>query len=114
MSEEDQLDVIEFKQLLLARRALLQQVEATGKESAGVVELDQSKVGRLSRMDALQGQAMSQEAQRRRTIELQKIQSALKRIEEDEYGYCVKCGKFIGLGRLRVDPAAPCCVDCAE
>jgi DnaK suppressor protein len=78
------------------------------------VELDQSKVGRLSRMDALQGQAMSQEAQRRRTIELQKIQSALKRIEEDEYGYCVKCGEFIGLGRLRVDPAAPCCVKCAD
>ena len=114
MNEEDQFDVDEFKQLLLARRDLLQQVEATGKESAGVVELDQSKVGRLSRMDALQGQAMSQETQRRRTIEFQKIQAALKRIEEDEYGYCLKCGEFIGLGRLRVDPAAPCCVKCAD
>ena len=114
MNEEDQFDVSEFRQLLLARRDLLQQVEATGKESAGVVELDQSKVGRLSRMDALQGQAMSQETQRRRTIELQKIQAALKRIEEEEYGYCLKCGEFIGLGRLRVDPAAPCCVKCAD
>jgi DnaK suppressor protein len=114
MSEEDQLDVNEFKVLLLAKRDLLQQVEATGKESAGVVELDQSKVGRLSRMDALQGQAMSQEAQRRRTIELQKIQAAVKRIEEEEFGYCLKCGEFIGLGRLRIDPAAPLCVKCAD
>ena len=114
MDEEDQLDVEEFKALLLSKRDLLQQVEATGKESAGVVELDQSKVGRLSRMDALQGQAMSIEAQRRRTIELQKIKAALKRIEDEEFGYCVRCGEFIGLGRLRIDPAAPCCVKCAD
>jgi DnaK suppressor protein len=114
MSEEDDFDVLEFKNLLLERRNLLQQVEQTGKDAAGVVELDQSKVGRLSRMDALQGQAMSQEAQRRRVVELQKIQAALRRIEDDEYGYCLKCGEFIGLGRLRIDPAAPCCVQCAE
>ncbi len=114
MSEEEQLDVAEFKNLLLARYGMLQQLEATGKESTGVVELDQSKVGRLSRMDALQGQAMSLEAQRRRTIELQKIKAALTRIEEEEFGYCVKCGEFIGLGRLRIDPAALCCVKCAD
>ncbi|WP_455210369.1 TraR/DksA family transcriptional regulator [Kaarinaea lacus] len=114
MNEEDQLNVEEFKAILLATRDLLRQVEATGKESTGVVELDQSKVGRLSRMDALQGQAMSLEAQRRRAIELQKIQAALTRLEREEFGYCVKCGEFIGLGRLRVDPAAPCCVKCAD
>lgn len=114
MDEEDQLDVEEFKALLLEKRALLQQVEDTGKESAGIVELDQSKVGRLSRMDALQGQAMSLETQRLRAIELQKIQAALKRVEDEEFGYCVKCGEFIGLGRLRIDPAAPCCVKCAD
>jgi DnaK suppressor protein len=114
MSEEDDFDVLEFKNLLLERRNMLQQVEQTGKDAAGVVELDQSKVGRLSRMDALQGQAMSQEAQRRRIVELQKIQVALRRIDDDEYGYCLKCGEFIGLGRLRIDPAAPCCVQCAD
>lgn len=114
MGEEDQLNIAEFKALLLAKRDLLQQVEAKGKESAGVVELDQSKVGRLSRMDALQGQAMSLEAQRRRVIELQKIQAALKRLEDGEFGYCLKCGEFIGLGRLQIDPAAPCCVKCAD
>ncbi|MCG6969470.1 MAG: TraR/DksA family transcriptional regulator [Gammaproteobacteria bacterium] len=114
MGEENDFDVQEFKALLMERRSLLQQVEQTGKDAAEVVELDQSKVGRLSRMDALQGQAMSQEAQRRRVVELQKIQAALRRIEDEEYGYCLKCGEFIGLGRLRVDPGAPYCVKCAD
>lgn len=114
MSEEQQWNIDEFKNLLLARRDLLRQVEQSGKDAAQVVELDQSKVGRLSRMDALQGQAMSQEAQRRRSVELQKIQAALNRIEAGDYGYCLKCGEFIGLGRLRIDPAAPYCVHCAD
>ena len=114
MNDEHQLDENEFKALLQARRDLLRQVQQTGKDAAKVVELDQTKVGRVSRMDALQGQAMSQEAQRRRILELQKIQAALTRMEHGEYGYCVKCGGFIGLGRLRVDPAAAMCVQCAD
>jgi DnaK suppressor protein len=114
MSDDNEFNVDQFKRLLLTKRDLLQQVDATGRESAKVVELDQSTVGRLSRMDALQGQAMSQETQRRRTIELQKIRAALTRIEEEEYGYCLKCGEFIGPGRLRIDPAAAYCVKCAD
>ena len=42
---------------LLKLRDELEEIAATGDEFAAVVELDQSKVGRLSRMDALQAQA---------------------------------------------------------
>lgn len=92
------------------------EVRAAGGASgdgADVVELDQSRVGRLSRMDALQGQAMSVAAQNRRRIELERIEAALQRIETGEFGECVDCGEPINIKRLQLDPAAPLCVDCA-
>ena len=78
------------------------------------VELDQTRVGRLSRMDALQGQAMAQETARRRDNEVVRIDAALKRIEEGEYGYCLACGEQIAAKRLALDPTAAVCVTCAS
>ena len=108
------LDLSHYRALLLQRRAALQQVVQIGDEAASTVELDQTRVGRLSRMDALQGQAMSQEAQRRRVQELQSIGQALKRLEGDEYGECLLCGEMIAEGRLNIDPSVSLCIHCAE
>jgi len=82
-------------------------------ESRDAVALDQQSVGRLSRMDAMQAQAMAKANERQRRMELSRIEAALRRIDEDEYGYCQKCGEEIAPERLRVDPAASFCVDCA-
>ncbi len=112
MLDDQTLD--HFRQRLLDRRAELQAVESTGSEAAETVELDQTRVGRLSRMDALQGQAMSIEAKRRREIELQRIGTALRRLDEGEYGYCVRWGEAIAVKRLEIDPSAPLCIDCAN
>ena len=112
MSEE--LDLAHFRQLLLQRRAELEGVEDTGRQAADTVELDQSRVGRLSRMDAMQAQAMSQEAGRRRERELQRIDAALRRIDSGDYGYCLVCDEPIDPRRLAIDPAATHCIRCAE
>jgi DnaK suppressor protein len=64
-------------------------------------------------MDDLQRQAMSRETERRRRDELARIDAALKRIEQGEYGYCVTCGVEIQAKRLEFDPAAANCIDCA-
>ncbi len=96
------------------RQAELQQVAETGRAAAGTVKLDQSAVGRLSRMDALQVQAMSQETNRRRALELQRICAALKRLAAGEYGYCLTCDEPIARGRLEFDPAVTLCIDCAS
>ncbi len=77
------------------------------------VELDQSRVGRLSRMDALQSQAMSVEVERRRRIELERISAALARLETGDYGYCLVCGEEIAHKRLELDATSPTCTDCA-
>ena len=77
------------------------------------VELDQSSVGRLSRMDAMQQQAMAAAQDARRHRRMREIAAALDRIETGEFGYCAACGGFIGLARLDLDPALRRCIGCA-
>jgi DnaK suppressor protein len=99
---------------LLKRRDELQRLADTGDEAAAVVELDQSKVGRLSRMDAMQAQAMAQATADRRALELRRIQAALERIDADEYGRCQICDEEIPLQRLEIDPTTLYCIRCAS
>ncbi len=96
----------------LAKR--LESIAETGAEAAKPVELDQTKVGRVSRMDAIRSQAMSLETERRRLAELARIAAAMKRIENGEYGDCLRCGESIALERLVIDPAATLCITCAS
>ena len=103
-----------FQGLLQARRETLLSASSVADESAEPVELDQSRVGRLSRMDAMQLQALSRENRRRRELELKRIAAALRRIEDQEYGYCLHCGETIAVNRLEADPAALLCIACAS
>jgi len=103
-----------FRDRLLRLRAELLADAEAGKASAEVVELDQSKVGRLSRMDALQAQAMAQASEQRREQTLRRIDAALKRIDDDDYGYCLKCDEEINPKRLEFDPTVTLCIDCAN
>ena len=106
------MDTLFFKaKLLTMRKEALSSRERTGNDRKPV-ELDQSQVGRLSRMDAMQVQEMALEQERRREIEIKKINAALTRIAKGEYGFCLKCGKVISSKRLQFDPSAPLCVDC--
>lgn len=108
------IDYDHFRDLLLRRRSELEGLVETGSEASKPVELDQTRVGRLSRMDAMQGQAMSLETRRRREQELSRIDQALKRLELGEYGECLQCGETIAAGRLEIDPAATLCINCAR
>jgi len=95
---------------LLGLREELEAISATSEESSQVVELDQARVGRLSRMDALQAQAMSQASDRRRALMLRAIAAALARIDNDDYGICDDCGEPINRKRLEFDPTATLCI----
>jgi DnaK suppressor protein len=103
-----------FRDKLFQLRAELLAAAEAGKESAAVVELDQSKVGRLSRMDAMQAQAMAQASEQRREQMLRQIDAALKRIDDDEYGYCLQCDEAINPKRLEFDPTVTLCIECAN
>ena len=99
--------------LLKTRRAELEKLSSSSAEARDTVTLDQQSVGRLSRMDALQQQAMAQATERHRTSDITRIDAALRRIDEDDYGYCLDCGKEIPEKRLEIDPAVALCVRCA-
>jgi DnaK suppressor protein len=104
----------QFATLLVQKRTALLEARENGAESAKIVELDQSRVGRLSRMDAMQDQAMSIETNRRREIELRQIEAALGRISSGDYGKCLMCGEEITHARLAYSPEASLCLKCAE
>src|SRR5690606_17035658 len=95
----------------------IEELRAQSETSAGSrapVTLDQQSVGRLSRMDAMQAQAMAQATERRRLTRIKQVEAALKRIEDGEYGYCLTCGEEIEEKRLQTDAAAPVCVACSR
>lgn len=83
-------------------------------EHAGTVVLDQSMIGRLSRMDALQGQQMALETQRRIQRKLQAVEGALRRLAAGDFGHCFVCGEEIPEERLRFDPTLTRCKACAQ
>ena len=108
------LDLQHFQKRLIVLRDELQALDQSAHEAANTVELDQTRQGRLSRMDALQAQAVSQQRERRREHQLHKISAALNRIEQDDYGYCTECGDEIAYKRLEFDPATTLCFNCAN
>ena len=100
-----------------ALNAALERLDAEDAAGAGdqaTVTLDQQSVGRLSRMDAMQRQAMAQATARRRAGERQRVHAALGRLDEGEYGYCTECGEEIEAARLAADPSIPACLSCAR
>lgn len=101
------------RERLLGRRAELDEVDRIGEADRVPVALDQESVGRLSRMDAIQVQAMAMAAQRRRLAEKARIDAALRRLDEGEFGYCTSCGEAIGEARLSHDPSVAHCISCA-
>jgi len=107
-------DIRAFRTLIETRLADLEREDALGESGQATVELDQQAVGRLSRMDALQSQAMARATGARRDVQRRRLAAALVRIDEGEYGYCEDCGEDIPRGRLRLDPAAVKCIDCAS
>ena len=107
------VDAEKARAALIARQQELSALSEISAESRETVTLDQQSVGRLSRMDAMQQQAMAQATDRQRAAELVRIELALRRIDSGDYGYCDDCGQEIGEKRLEIDPSATLCVRCA-
>lgn len=75
--EKSQLE--RFGQAPVAQKREIEELEKASREACGTVVLGQSKVGRLSRMDAMQAGQTAKETARRRQLQLQKIENASRR-----------------------------------
>lgn len=103
----------QFRTLLNKMRQGIIQQDDIAHDSQKTVQLDQQSVGRLSRMDAMQQQAMAMAIQTRRRQQSLRIDMAFARMKDGEYGYCTQCGEDIPLKRLQLDPTLATCVACA-
>ena len=114
MANYSQTDLETFRDKLTARIAELQALEEASIGATDTVTLDQSTVGRLSRMDAMQGQAMAQATALRRTQEIHELQLALSRMEEEFFGECRECLELIDPRRIAHNPSVTLCLACAS
>lgn len=103
-----------FAQHLKDQRRDLDRLSGQSEEARQAVGLDQQSVGRVSRIDAMQRQAMAKAQERQRARRRLAIEAALWRMQEGEYGFCVECGDEIALKRLSADPAVALCIRCAS
>lgn len=107
-------DIAYYRELLDTLQTALEDTQEAADDAAKVVDLDQARFGRLSRMGDMQAQAISLAVNRQRDIQLQRIQGAYQRMERGIYGLCLGCQVPIDRQRLEIDPTAFHCVACAE
>ncbi|MES9929941.1 MAG: TraR/DksA C4-type zinc finger protein [Candidatus Thiodiazotropha sp. 6PDIVS] len=110
----DEMQIDSFRQQLLQLQSELMSLSSTSDDAAKTVTLDQSAVGRLSRMDAMRAQGMAIESKERREHQLLRIEGALRRIAAGDFGLCLTCGEEIDIRRLDVDPSYTQCIKCAD
>lgn len=108
------LDFNDVEARLRAELAEITAALADASEAAAIVALDQSAIGRVSRGDALQQQAMAVNRQQRLDIRRRKIEAALNRLPAGAYGMCCECGAPLDPARLNNDLAVVFCMDCQQ
>ncbi|MEO9967062.1 MAG: TraR/DksA C4-type zinc finger protein [Reichenbachiella sp.] len=73
----------------------------------------ENAIGRVSRMDAINNKSINEASLAQSEDKLKKLESALERIDDKEFGLCVRCKKPIPLGRIMLMPQSNKCVNCA-
>ncbi len=74
----------------------------------------ENAIGRISRMDAIQNKSVTEAALRKTKEKLEKLEFALTKVDDDEFGICVSCKKPIPLGRILIMPQSMTCVACSH
>jgi DnaK suppressor protein len=71
-------------------------------------------IGRLSRLDAMQDKGVTEASLNQAREKLSRLETALQRIYDPEFGVCVTCQQDIPLERLLLMPQSTQCVNCAS
>ncbi len=114
MPDLNSSQIQELQQLLLIARTELKQQLSFNTSASEPVKLDQSAVGRVSRVDAIQQQHMAVSTRRQAQQRLERLNVAIKAINNEDYGYCQDCDEPINYRRLQVQPEAVVCLTCQQ
>lgn len=109
---DKQLD--HFRDMLERLRIELRESLDLSTDASRTVALDQTMVGRLSRMDALQQQQMSHASKAAYRKRLVAVEQALRLLDNGEYGWCEQCGELIDTRRLEIKPESARCIGCQQ
>ncbi len=112
MDELTAEQLAELKTALLGMQASLDEQLQGNKSASDAVTLDQTLVGRVSRIDAMQQQQMAISTRAQAEQRLQRIRLALAAMANSDYGYCRRCDEAIGFARLQARPETPLCINC--
>ncbi len=99
-----------FKQQLLRKREEI--VNEAGKTLSGMTGNSGNVPDPNDRATLESGRSFEIRLRDRERKLLAKIEAALGRIEEGEFGICEECGEEIGLKRLEARPVTTLCIDC--
>ncbi len=97
---------------LLEQETSLQNLLKENKDTSKPVQLDQQALGRVSRIDAIQQQKMAIANRTNQEFTLVQIMQALRKVQEDDYGYCQECNMPIPYKRLLIRPETNLCIQC--
>lgn len=106
-------ELMELKELILQRiHELEDQLPYLNEETQAVSP--SCSLGRLTRMEALNDKGVNEHILGETKRNLERLRNALSRMDGGTYGNCIRCGKPMPIGRLRLVPEALICVPCSE
>jgi DnaK suppressor protein len=100
-----------FRALLVALEELL---EARAKSSAAEIAIGSAGADPIDRASAEEEHQLAIAARVRDAAQLVEVRAALKRLDADEFGWCIETGDEIGLGRLLICPTTTLCVEAQQ
>lgn len=103
----------EIRQKINSEIDKTEQLIVTYQEMTRPVAPDAS-IGRISRMDAINNQSVTEAALRQAEDKLGKLKYMLSKLGSDDFGICLKCKTPIPVGRLLIRPESLYCVNCAK
>lgn len=101
------------------KRKLQSEINSTQEKINEYTELckpiaPENSIGRVSRMDAINNKSIVEAALREAKNKMQDLKSMIKKIENTDFGYCIKCKNTIVFERLIIRPESTFCVNCAQ
>ena len=102
-----------------ARGSIKKSIEETHKDISRLKELTkpispENAIGRVSRMDAINNKSVNEAALRNAINKLALLESALQRVNNEDFGLCIRCNNEIPIQRILLIPQSNRCVHCAS
>lgn len=101
------------------RTTILEEISKTKSSIEHYIELTKpiapnDAIGRVSRMDAINNKTINEASLRQAESKLKSLHIVLSKLNDDDFGMCLKCKQPIPIGRILIRPESLLCVNCAR